>query len=128
MSWQGDAYLGRLYGRLSTLLTKTARDIESDVKLAMADGKTGRFYDRPGGQIHIASAPGEAPAVDSGHLINTVYSKPAERVGRGLQAEAGATDENAANLELGTSTIEPRPAFRPAFDVRSRELRRALRR
>ncbi len=51
------------------VVRKTAADIEADVKQSFSPPKHGQVY-RRGGRIHQASAPGEAPAVDTSQLRN----------------------------------------------------------
>lgn len=45
--------------------------IETEMKLSMAEPKTGNVYVRKG-RVHRASAKGEAPAVDYGFLLNSI--------------------------------------------------------
>ena len=81
--------------------------------------------------IHIASAPGEPPAPDTGNLLNSVVEDI-----RTLEGEVGVTAAYGAFLEEGTATIEPRPWLAPSaeqglasvVDDLNRELRRAVRR
>lgn len=58
-----------------------------------------------------SSAPGEAPAVQTGQLqgsVKWVQSEP-------LYREIGANTPYAAALEFGTSKMAPRPYLRPAL-------------
>ena len=90
-------------------LGKLAHDVEANAKKAMEGQKSGRMYDG-----HQASAPGEAPAVDTGNLKNSIR---AEAVGDGTRewsVNVGA--EYGAGLEFGTPEIAPRPYMRPAAE------------
>lgn len=81
------------------------------VRLVMSPPKTGVIYKRRGVE-HQASAPGEAPANDTGRLVNSIrtdYDLP-QLVGRVV-----ASTEYAAYLEYGTENMEPRPYMRPAL-------------
>ncbi len=89
----------------------TARSILSGAQVAMSEPKHGREYPR-GDTVHIASAPGEAPAVDTGALRASGYVK---QVQPGTW-EVGFTAEYAAALEYGTPRIEPRPYLRPEVE------------
>lgn len=67
---------------LQRFVKKAAAVIETGVKTAMAEPKHGRAYKR-GSKVHIASAKGEAPAVDSGAYlgsIQTIYPSTLEAV------------------------------------------------
>jgi len=87
----------------------TAAEIEAGVKLRIAGGKsTGRVY-RRGSVTHTASAPGEAPASDTGALLNSIYH---ERTGP-LTAVTGSRLAYSGHLEFGTRNILPRPAWLP---------------
>jgi hypothetical protein len=46
---------------------------EAEIKLSFSGPKSGRAYNRRG-RIHIASAPGESPAVDTGFLSNSIQT------------------------------------------------------
>lgn len=91
----------------------TALDIQARAQMAiMNPPKSGRIYKR-GNVTHQASAPGEAPATDTGNLVNSAYTK---QLGR-ADYETGFTAEYAAHLEFGTAKIEPRPYLRPAVEA-----------
>lgn len=81
------------------------------VRSIMSGPKTGKTYRRRG-VTHQASAPGEAPASDTGTLVQrsrTEYDAP-QLTGRVIFSTAYALA-----LELGTERIEPRPFLRPAL-------------
>lgn len=92
------AALGALDRAASTLVRKTALEIEADIKRDMASEKHGRTYG-----AHVASARGEAPAIDSGALVNSVQTA----LDGAYAAEVGTPQEYAPILE---TTLE-RPAF-----------------
>lgn len=77
--------------------------------------KTGRVYQLSNPKrTHQASAPGEAPATDLGHLVASIAAEPAPEIGGAILV---ARAKYAAHLEYGTRRIEPRPFLRPAADV-----------
>ena len=91
-----------------------AQVIEGAAKLKIQTGpKTGRLYPR-GDKVHQASAPGEAPATDTGNLVGGISS---EKAGR-LKARTTVTSEYATPLELGSADgkILARPFMQPAAD------------
>ena len=105
---------GKLAKAASQTIRKVALSIESDMKLLMRLPKTGRAYKRGKGgtRTHIASAPGEAPAVDTGNLIGSIDTfHPSETL-----SEVRIPPEYALYLEKGTSRMKPRPFVRPAID------------
>lgn len=62
-------------------------------------------------KFHRASAPGEAPAVDKGTLINALRTKA-----QGTRATITDSARQAALLETGTGGIAARPVFGPAIE------------
>jgi len=88
-----------------------ANDIRNTIIASMQRGKkTGHPY-RRGNKIHIASAPGEAPAVDYGELLRSIMFDV-----RHMEVEVGneAGAPYGVFLEKGTEHIEPRPWLEPA--------------
>jgi hypothetical protein len=91
----------------------TGLEVMSDIKKRIQRGpKTGRVYSR-GTVSHRASAPGEAPATDTGTLASSiVYRKVAA-----MEAEVESRLNYATFLEFGTANIDPRPSWQPAVDL-----------
>jgi hypothetical protein len=77
--------------------------------------KAGKWYawtrTLPG---HTSSAPGEAPAGDTGTLMISI-SHTMVQTDSGIGAEVGSPLEYAWFLELGTKLMAPRPFLRPAL-------------
>lgn len=80
--------------------------------------KTGRIY-RHRSVEHQASAPGEAPATDTGRLAQ---STTIEYDIENLAATLFFRTAYAAALEFGTAKIEPRPYARPALAEKGKEI------
>jgi len=95
----------------SQLVKKTALEIEADIKRDMASEKHGRVYGD-----HVASARGEAPAVDTGLLVNSVQTA----LDGAYAAEVGSPQETAPILE----TTLDRPAFKRAGQKAKNTFRR----
>lgn len=103
------------------------------ISLILDTPKTGRIY-RRGDKEHQASAPGEAPASDTGTLVGRIRVDDSKL--SDLRARVVASTAYAAHLEYGTQKMEPRPFMRPALANKKqeieagidREVSRALRR
>ncbi len=96
---------------IGTALLAGAYVLEGYAKAAIANPpKTGKVY-MHGKVAHQASAPGEAPATDTGLLINSIESKR-----DGAEARVDVHSEYGAPLEFGTSKMAARPYLRPAMD------------
>lgn len=105
---------------------ETATEIASKVKRSIAKGSPrGRQYARGKTATHTASAPGQAPASDTGRLVGSIY---AALTGR-LEATGGSPLAYAYYLEYGTRKMAARPVwlktvkqnentFRQAFEAR----------
>lgn len=92
------------------LIKDIAFSIEAEMKRLMTLPKHGREY-RRGSRTHTASAPGEAPAVDTGFLINSIRT----HIKSDTEAVIEIPAEYAEGLEFGTSRIAERPFVRPAI-------------
>lgn len=106
---------------VADVVAKGALDIQNDMRRAVQKGPaTGRVYTR-GGVSHKASAPGEAPATDSGNLASHINHIFVNR----FTADVGAIGvPYAARLEFGGKDsrgvyIAPRPYLRPALKKRT---------
>jgi hypothetical protein len=104
---------GNAERNVSRAIEATALGINRDVKDAIQRGdKTGRVYQR-GNITHRASAPGEAPATDTGTLVSSIYYEPQS----GLLSMIGSRLAYAYYLEFGTMKIAPRPSWMPAVEA-----------
>jgi HK97 gp10 family phage protein len=91
---------------------------EESISLILDTPKTGRLYSRRG-HVHQASAPGEAPASDTGDLVGSITTAydHAQLRGRVL-----ARSQHANYLEFGTQNMAPRPFLRPALSNKLPEI------
>jgi hypothetical protein len=143
--------LPRLDGAFETALGdvmfRTASEVEAHAKNSILAGeKSGRIH-RSGGRDgalsvkggaasqptarqgeaqreHRASAPGESPANDTGNLANSIGT---ERVDS-LTSMVTVGAEYGADLEFGTTKMEPRPFIGPAIAAAEPGLGAALER
>ncbi len=94
---------------IQRVLEASALKIDRTIKLLIARGtKSGRRYGK-----HQASAPGEAPATNTGRLIQSIAW---QALNPGLVVEVGSPLDYAAYLEDGTQNMDPRPWLKPAHD------------
>lgn len=111
------------------VIAGTEMVIAEGSRLLASPPKTGRIYERDNPRrIHQASAPGEAPATDLGFLIASSEARyPADPNPNLIRGVANWAADYAADLELGTMKIAPRPYARPALDTVSPEFLAAMR-
>lgn len=122
-----DNRLGEIARRLpiaaGMVVEKTTLDIQREIVDRMHDPKSGHIYPRPGGKHHQASAPGEAPAIDTAALANSIQ---VEMSAGGLQGEVFTNLETAPKLEFGNGRILARPFMGPAGEKMRDSFVRAL--
>jgi hypothetical protein len=97
----------RLQQNGAAAVQKAVSDIEAESKRRMTDSKTGRIYGN-----HQASAPGEAPAVDSGGLFNSIQGVMTAPMSGIVYTDK----EYAPVLEFGGAKMEARPIFGPVAE------------
>lgn len=102
----------KLQGRTDMTMEKAVASIANRIRTTAIDlihkgPKTGIMYGD-----HQASAPGEAPATDTGDLARSVKIRR-DSDGKTWYVVAGAA--YASYLEFGTELMEPRPFMTPAF-------------
>ena len=104
----------------------TAINIRADaVKSIQRGTKSGRIYQRAGGSnlsaTHQASAPGQAPATDTGALANSI-----QFTAKGLAGAVFSRLDYSFWLEYGTLGMAPRPFLAPAAEGRVDFFRRKI--
>ena len=83
------------------------------IKSIQSGGKSGVMYQKYNPRReHRASAPGQAPASDTGNLVNKIIVK--QKSSDVVHVESNAN--YSAFLEYGTSKTQPRPFMLPAFE------------
>lgn len=113
--------------QVSKAVAATALEALTDIRKAIqGPPKTGKLYPRGvnGDKVHQASAPGEAPATDTGALVSSTYFTQPDS----MTAAIGSRLEYAFFLEFGTMKIEPRPSWIPAAERAAPRLEKRLQR
>lgn len=119
LKWFGKQVMDKIDQKQETALTKGAIMIVNKAKELMREPKTGKDYRGKGkkGKKRAkafktrSSAPGEAPAVQTGRLrASLAWETP-----RKLTRLIGSNLKKAFFLEKGTARMKPRPFLRPAY-------------
>ena len=84
--------------------------------------KTGKIYTR-GSIAHQASAPGEAPATDTGFLQTQITTQVKVQDDKVI-GQIIASAPYARHLEFGTTNIMPRPFMQPALEKNKNKILR----
>jgi len=98
--------------------------INQIAKASMRGSKSGRIYSR-GKKSHQASAPGEAPAIDTSKLVNSLQE---EFENGGLTGYAFTNIDYAPHLEYGTVKMAARPFYVPAAEREFKNFSRDMKR
>jgi hypothetical protein len=109
VDWRQDEFIAAVRRGALRGLIIAANDVRNEIlRRILQTAKTGKVYIRRGIE-HQASAPGEAPASDTGTLARniTVMVDP-----QALTAKINSGAAHSWYLEFGTLTIEPRPHLR----------------
>jgi hypothetical protein len=110
------AYAVEMAAQALLLIPGTGRYYPPGILTFRRDGKIYSNYSTGGRQTgHIASAPGEPPASDTGMLLASINHKI--MVENTVFARVGSDRKYAIYLELGTRFMAPRPFLRPALDI-----------
>lgn len=103
--------------KVTTLVEETLEHIQQHVETAMELPKSGNVYGS-----HIASQPGEPPAIDSGDLIGSVeIAMESPTVG-----SITYTSDHAEAMEFGTVHVAPRPFLTPGIETERPVFNRAI--
>jgi hypothetical protein len=95
---------------LMTRAFDAANEIRNEWITVLSGNRSGRTYRIPGTKrTYVASAPGEAPAVQFGDLRRSIFAVPAKLESGVIISKVGSTLEKALILELGTRKMRPRP-------------------
>lgn len=97
-------------------LYASAKQVESDAKRSVLQGKkSGAVYKRRTVQ-HRASAPGEAPANDTGRLASSIVASLVRGANYAVVTAGKGVAKYATMLEFGTSKMAARPFLFPAAE------------
>lgn len=101
--------------------------VRNDVlKSLHAGSKSGITYVKSNpSRVHVASAPGEPPATDTGFLASHVYKDIEDS---GLTGIVESRASYSASLEFGTSKTAARPFMQPALEKNRNKIRRLFQR
>lgn len=94
----------------------SAKQVEKEAKQSILSGdKTGHTYTR-GNVAHRASAPGEAPASDTGRLVNSINTEVSKSALESTVSAGSGAVKYARMLEFGTTKMAARPFLFPALE------------
>ena len=98
-----------MHANAERVVRSSTLELEAEVKESMSESKSGRSYKR-GDSFHQASAPGQAPAIDTGVLVNLIQSE----FPKSLLGVVYTNVFYGPILEFGSIKMAERPFMRPA--------------
>lgn len=104
--------------RSTMLVFGTAVD---SIQRGAKSGKTYQLYNPR--RTHTASAEGEAPATDTGFLVNSITHE-VKKSGKNLVGQIIVSAPYAEHLEFGTRNMGKRPFLQPALKKNERKINR----
>jgi hypothetical protein len=116
--------LRRIEAAVQQATEESADDLVEKMRARLREPKSGRPYGAAG--THVASAPGEPPATDTGNLERSTQSRPIPGGAEVFVSEAASYA--ALYLEEGSPSgrIAPRPWFWPTAEQHRDDYERAL--
>lgn len=107
-------------------VTAASIHLQNEVKKNLTGSRSGKQYKIPHtSRKYTASKPGEAPAVRTGDLLNSIKYNIKRSQSEVLGA-VGSDLQKAIWLENGTSNMEARPFLLKSFERQRRELKRMM--
>ena len=121
----------RLQTNLRQVVTRNLRRasliVEGEAKQSIQRGtKTGKIYKRRS-ITHQASAPGQAPASDTGFLVSNITSTAPTNVMKNIEVNVISKAPYSKFLEFGTRNMEARPFLQPALEKNRRKIKQIFR-
>ena len=123
--WRGEEFAARIrVGAEKGMVDATELVREEMIRLIRDPPKSGKIYRRRGVR-HQASAPGEAPANWTGHLVASI-STDYNFAENNLIGNINVSAKYAGYLEFGTRKMMPRPFAQRAVDSKRVEAHQAV--
>lgn len=95
--------------------------IVDDIQRGAKSGTTYELYNPR--RTHTSSAPGEAPATDTGFLVSSITHQ-VKKSGKNLVGQIVASAPYAIHLEFGTREMQKRPFMQPALQKNKNKIER----
>jgi len=114
-------------GAMGRVLLVAAHDVRTEAARSLVGGSKSGVIRKvtKAGKTHQASAPGEAPASDTGSLLRSLFAE-LRQGGKRPEAIVGTDIAYGPWLEFGTKNMEARPWLEPAFKRRLATIKRLI--
>jgi len=102
--------------KVEEYITRGTMMVQNTAKESILKGGTGRTYEKYNPRrTHIASAPNQPPASDTGFLVSNITMNVKKEVNGAVVGQVISSAPYSQALEFGTTTMTERPFMQPAL-------------
>ena len=102
--------------KVKEYITRGTSMVESTAKTSILKGGTGRTYEKyQPRRTHVASAPNQPPASDTGFLVSNITMKVDTKIDGSVVGQVISSAPYSKHLEFGTTNMTERPFMQPAL-------------
>ena len=102
--------------KVKEYITRGTLMVQNTAKTSILKGGTGRTYEKyQPRRTHVASAPNQPPASDTGFLANNITMKVDTKTDGSVVGQVISSAPYSKHLEFGTTNMTERPFMQPAL-------------
>jgi len=102
--------------KVEEYITRGTMMVQNTAKESILKGGTGRTYEKYNPRrTHVASAPNQPPASDTGFLVSNITMNVKKEVNGVVVGQVISSAPYSQALEFGTTTMTERPFMQPAL-------------
>ena len=102
--------------KVEEYITRGTMMVQNTAKESILKGGTGRTYEKYNPRrTHVASAPNQPPASDTGFLVSNITMNVKKEVNGAVVGQVISSAPYSQALEFGTTTMTERPFMQPAL-------------
>jgi len=109
--------------KVKEYVTRGTLMVQNDAKKSILAGGTGRTYEKyEPRRTHIASAPNQPPASDTGFLASNITMEVDVKTNGTVVGQIISSAPYSKHLEFGTTNMTERPFMQPALEKNKRKI------
>ena len=111
--------------KVEEYITRGTMMVQNTAKESILKGGTGRTYEKYNPRrTHVASAPNQPPASDTGFLVSNITMNVKKEVNGAVVGQVISSAPYSQALEFGTTTMTERPFMQPALQKNKSKIRK----
>ena len=111
--------------KVEQYITRGTMMVQNTAKESILKGGTGRTYEKYNPRrTHVASAPNQPPASDTGFLVSNITMNVKKEVNGAVVGQVISSAPYSQALEFGTTTMTERPFMQPALQKNKSKIRK----